>query len=206
VGIKLKPVPRKTTAVFEDGMVRTNWPDTIHEVLRITSTKSGKTWYIDISGGQYGITHTFWTAKEFYATYVKTIVSVLPFGSNKKMVSDGGQCPGLAGLILRKTMEASSLIGEAIATWTKANKMSLSALVRLNSGTFESEKQTLLAALHQPVRDFVLDSDFTKQKDAAAIEQLEHSSGRSLTEKQKKLYIDFLQTAVKGAKLRLPAL
>ncbi|KAH4608983.1 MYND-type zinc finger protein samB [Parastagonospora nodorum] len=205
VGIKLKPVPRKTTAVFIDGTVRTNWPDNIHEVLRVTSTKSGKTWYIDISGGQYGITRTFWTAKEFYATYVKTIVSVLPFGSNKKKVSDGGQCPGLAGLVLRKTMEASTLISEAIATWTKANKISLSALVRLPSGTFESEKEALLTALHQPVRDFVLDSDFTKQKDAAAIEHLEHNSGRPLTEKQKKLYIGLLQTAGKGAKLRLPA-
>lgn len=206
MGVNLKHAPRRTTVVFRNGTACSNWPTCIHEVLRVTSTESGKAWYVDISGGQYGISRNFWAAEEYLATYVKAIKSVRPFGSNRKRVIKGAQWPGIPGLIMRKTMEASTHINKAIAAWVKTYGMSLAVLVRLLPDDFESLKQNLLAALDRPVRAYVRDSDFAKEKDAAVIARYEQRIGKSMTDEQKEMYLAWMRTAVRGSTLQLPSI
>ena len=206
MSVNLKHVPRRTTVVFRNGTACSNWPTCIHEVVRVTSTESGKAWYIDISGGQYGINRSFWTAEEYLATYVKAIKSVRPFGSNRKRISKGAEWPGIPGLIMQKTMEAYTHVNEAIAAWVKTDGMSLAVIVRLRLDDFETLKQSLLAALDRPVRAYVRESDFAKEKDAAVITRLEQRIGRSMTDEQKEMYLDWMRTAVRGSTLQLPSI
>lgn len=82
VGIQLQPVPRTVTSIHPH-TVSENWPHQIHEVLHVTSAKTGKAWYIDISGPQYGIDRPLWPSMEYTRAYIEDIVHVRPEGANK---------------------------------------------------------------------------------------------------------------------------
>lgn len=144
-----------------NGTSDTNWPNYLHDVLRLTSTKTGKAWVLDITGVQYGMYRTLWSAEEFLQTHVEVIKSVRPYpGTNKNSIANACQTFGTAGQIFSKTQEAVRRLEKAITAWVKTNDMSLKSLLKLEGEAFDQKKESLLRDMDQAVRTFIRSSNF----------------------------------------------
>ena len=71
--MSLKTPPLKTTYVMPNRQRSFNFPGSLHEWCRITSTKTGQQWVLDISGGQYGIYRPLWKWKDYRRTFVVSL-------------------------------------------------------------------------------------------------------------------------------------
>ncbi len=147
-----------------NGEIRTNWPGYSHEMWLLTSTKSGKTWYLDVTGAQYGIHKTLWVAKEFDSLYLQKIRAFFEPGTGEQLIKMRGLTSGRRkALTHQKCFEAVAHMDKATIGWAKKHKMRLSALLKLDSQEFEVEKAELLEVIRLAVSDFVTNTDCSEE-------------------------------------------
>ncbi|KAF1942663.1 hypothetical protein EJ02DRAFT_488217 [Clathrospora elynae] len=107
---------RKVTIIFQNGEKYSNWPKRSHMPLLLTFIRTGKAWYMDFTGTQYGLKHTLWIATDFDKRYVSKIKHVDLAGKNKACIEIFSLKTNRLGLILCKSLEATDRMNAAITT------------------------------------------------------------------------------------------
>ncbi|KAF1846045.1 uncharacterized protein K460DRAFT_386407 [Cucurbitaria berberidis CBS 394.84] len=167
VAVKLKKPPRKNTAVHPGGFRQPNWPDYSHFLLRLTSKKSGKMWYIDITGGQYGLCQSFWRVKEFDQRYVDTIQGVSLFGKNKAYIKACSKANATMHLIYGSSLDAAAVLDQAMHRWIKENGITCYGIISANEMEHSIHKEKLLSTLDTALKEFVAKADYSNDIRAA---------------------------------------
>ncbi|KAF2832277.1 hypothetical protein CC86DRAFT_451843 [Ophiobolus disseminans] len=88
VRVTMKEPLRKTTLVVQ-GKETCNSPGYYHDSVRVTSQTSGKRWYLDLTGSQFGIDEPLWSAEKYH-NFVDEVTLVADWGgqSNKEVLEE----------------------------------------------------------------------------------------------------------------------
>jgi hypothetical protein len=163
VGLTLKHIPRKITVYDHGGKSSHNWPADAHTVIRITSTKTRKEWYLDFSGVQFGIYRTLWGCTEFKSAHRAVEIEgpgPFPFGTCRASLKEIGKMPGPGTLICGAVGEVAEHLNTTAAGWATDRGIVVSRMLALDDGNFDRLKVDLLATNHEAVRKFVAANDF----------------------------------------------
>ncbi|KAJ4364665.1 hypothetical protein N0V83_009262 [Neocucurbitaria cava] len=160
VQVNLKNIERKTTAVGPGGSRHSNWPNFVHEVLHVKSSKTGRQWLIDISGGQFGICQAFWKWEDYEAKYVERVTAKFNPSTMKILIGKLAKIPGNPTLAYELPGQAAAELDQALAKWT-TNHMVLSDLIKLKDKEYEPLKRDLLRRMDEAVSNFIKRNDFT---------------------------------------------
>ncbi|KAI4687394.1 hypothetical protein J4E81_008244 [Alternaria sp. BMP 2799] len=169
VSLILGRVLRRIMFPIPSGRHVDNWPSHLHDVLRITATKSKKQWIIDLSGAQYGICRTLWTWEEYKAAYAANISKVQAFGVSKARFELGAKLPGLTFLGLAVGAMAADHMNEAVNKWKVKRALSLPDLIRMRPEEHKQAILDLLGAIDKEVYRFTKNNDFKEEFAAATL-------------------------------------
>jgi len=167
ISIVLGRVLRRIMFPKPEGGYLDNWPSHLHDVLRITATKSKKQWIIDLSGAQYGICRTLWTWEEYKAAYAAKISKVQAFGASKARFKLGAKLPGRTSLRLAVGEMAANHMNEAVNKWKVKCALSLPDLIRMRPEEHKQAILDLLGAIDKEVYRFTKNNDFREEYAAA---------------------------------------
>ncbi|KAI4610964.1 hypothetical protein J4E80_007995 [Alternaria sp. BMP 0032] len=155
ISVRLGRVPRKVLVSKSTGGFFENWPTLLHEVIRITATKTKKQWFIDLSGAQYGMSQTLWTRNMYEAEFAAEIAKVQAFGENKARSRYIADLPGnlslrcsLGGIVVNHLNEV------VVKKWKLERALSLADLVSMEDGEYEQASFSLLRTMKEKVSDF----------------------------------------------------
>jgi len=161
--VDLKRPPRITTNVNEKGEKESNWPDCPHEVLRITSAKCDKSWYIDLTGGQYGIDQTLWLVEDYDKRFVEG--EPVPVDDSDEddfeddfeddleddFEDDFEDEQTTKDFIEPVIAKAAKYMNKAVAMWVNPNDTRLSDLVKGTESAFRHHTASLLVDIKKAV-------------------------------------------------------
>jgi hypothetical protein len=156
VRVHLLSPPRKTTSANQDSVTHelykhSNWPGTPHDVVRVTSADCDESWYIDLTGAQYGLEKALWASDEYHALIDMSKSTTYTLGYNRSVLDDLDH----EGSQLRPIMGAFDCMNDATDSWVQGD-IELEKVVELPSQVeFEEREKSLLAALDQAVKAHV---------------------------------------------------
>ncbi|CAO2649190.1 Nn.00g101390.m01.CDS01 [Neocucurbitaria sp. VM-36] len=160
VGVALKTVVRKTTAIWPNGRRFSNWPGYPHHVLRMTSSQTGRQWLVDFSGAQFGIYQAMWKWEDYQESYIQEILARYPSSTLKALIGKVAKIPGNPSFHYQLPSEAAVELDKSIMTW-KTQHMDLSKLVTLEGEHFKTKMQDLLKTMEHAVHSFVGNNNFS---------------------------------------------
>jgi hypothetical protein len=166
--VGLKKPPRVITTINPDGTRQANWPRNSHELLRVTYKKTGKMWYVDMTGSQYGLCEAFSTAVEFNTRYVEDIVRVSLFGKNKEYLEACAKLNGPMGLLAGSILDAARVLDLVIERGLNDQTFSCSALLSANDAEAGLHKDAFMDIATGALTKFVVDADYSKELRAAS--------------------------------------
>jgi len=169
ISIVLGRVLRRIMFPIPSGGHLDNWPSHLHDVLRITATKSKKQWIIDLSGAQYGIPQTLWTWEEYKALHAANISQVQAFGASKARFKLGAKLPGRTFLSHAVGAMAADHMNEAVNKWKVERAVSLPDLTRMRPEEYKQAAVDLLGAIDKEVYRFTKNNDFKEEFAAATL-------------------------------------
>ena len=169
ISIVLGRVLRRVSVPIPSGGYLDNWPSHLHDVLRITATKSKKQWIIDLSGAQYGICRTLWTWEEYKFAYAANISKVQAFGASKARFKLGAKLPGRTFLSLAVGAMAADHMNEAVNEWKVKRALSLPDLTRMKPEEYKQAALDLLGAIDKEFYGFIKNNDFKEEFAAATL-------------------------------------
>ncbi|EUC48932.1 hypothetical protein COCMIDRAFT_2197 [Bipolaris oryzae ATCC 44560] len=160
----LRSVSQKVTIFSEvnTGHGTANWPNNLHEILRIKSKKTNTQWVIDITGAQYGIRKALWDWRDYERIYMVDVWKECPFGDNKSFIDRLSKVPGVDGLGHKISILAAGNLNQAIKKW-EANHKSLAKMLILDEEAYQVDKASLLESMDAAVRSFVTANNFNAQ-------------------------------------------
>lgn len=168
VSVKFQSVPRKTIVVCVNGYEQSNFPAYNHEILRVSSVKSGKKWAIDLAGGQYGLCQPCWKWEEYEKSYVERVVKVHKLGANQKYINACSQVEGIPSLTYGPAQGVASHLNAAFDKWIESLPAELPKILILDDEKFKYHQDCLLKGMNVVVRNFVDNSNYTSKVQIAA--------------------------------------
>jgi hypothetical protein len=184
MGIKLENVtvilgriPRRILFRFPSGKTDDN-SRYLHDIIRVTATKSKKQWFIDPSGAQYGIHQTFGSWESYENQFRTTIKVVQPIYGSKARLKAYALIPGpssLSHVVLDRVMEH---LDETVKKWKADRAMSLADLINMEHEEYHQASLELLQIMKDAVYTYKMGHDFKAEIQAARLFELRYP-GRS---------------------------
>lgn len=127
--VKMKPAPQTFIILAEDGTETKNWPADGLALLRITSKQSEKRWYINLSGAEFGLTQSIFSANDFESNHMQALYAVFDFGKCRQYILTCSAMEGWYAHTQRIGLQASSRMKAALlkffaAAWKRLVKSS----------------------------------------------------------------------------------
>jgi hypothetical protein len=142
-------------------MAQENWPNFFHEILRLTSTKTGRQWAIDISGPQYGLVQSCWDWQYFKNAYIDQIHNVFAFRFNEIMLRELGKIPGNPTLVFGAIWPIATYFDEVVESWMTGPGMELSKLLMLGDAQYEAKQAAFLDHMDAALKEHMKTIDTT---------------------------------------------
>jgi hypothetical protein len=153
VQVKLKDIPRNITAIYADGVQRSIHPDNPHFLLRLTSRESKKTWAIDITGAQFGLTQNIWPWKD-------AVEVISELDTSWTLLKTSSFLQGAPSLDFGIPFAAIDRVDLAIKRW---EEIELDKRVFVYVENFPSVQESLIQTIKKATRTFVDQSDYSKE-------------------------------------------
>jgi hypothetical protein len=141
-----------------NGGTDTNWPQHSLALFRVKLITSGKMWYINPSGSQFGLDKPILTAAEFDLA-IETTIRVIHFGTPRKWFEVVAQSQGFLPRHLRNGLEALRFIAPAMSKCANESGTGVSKIAKMDAMDFEKWERKLLDAMVGPIRNYVSDFD-----------------------------------------------
>ncbi|ORX95498.1 hypothetical protein BCR34DRAFT_525451 [Clohesyomyces aquaticus] len=181
--------PRPIKIIFSGRAVPQYNTSYSHYILRLTSP-TGKMWAIDSTGAQYGIHKAFWNWLEYSQKNIQTMKDILPFGRNRLFQKAISKFNGVGGLVYAISWDAMIPAEAAIKSWEKESGHTLSKLIASSDPEFTTQKEILVDAVRQAVKNFVDTADYTKRvQKAHRYDMLNPGENARKTAEAKRLYL-----------------
>jgi hypothetical protein len=163
IEIRLKtPVPRSTTMVYADGRSYNNGINTLHSIMRITSTTSGKSWAVDVTGKQLGIDESCMAWTEYRTKYIKGIKSTYKLGKLQLFFKAAQNIPGYHTLNTSINFDAADCVVHTIRKLTSDAGLNFPKMLHLAQRSYEQKKTWLLDVVKETVHQFSDKADYNK--------------------------------------------
>lgn len=189
VQVRLKDIPRNMTAIYADGVRRSIHPDNSHFLLRLTSTESKKTWAIDITGAQFGLTQNLWPWEEYLNKHIDTVEVISELSTSWTLLKASSFLQGAPSLDFGIPFAAIDRVDLAIQRWEETE---LDKRVFVYVENFLSAQESLIQTIKEATRTFVDQSDYSKEaQEAIEYEQKNPNASRM---KMEQLRLAFYRT------------
>lgn len=149
------------------------WPGTFHAIFRITSTRTGQQWYLDLAGGQYGIYQSFWKAEAYNEAFLRSVVRLYPASTNKTLVAKLAAIKGIRSINYGIVGQAAMKLDAAAEAWI-SDHFQLSKLLDMSVDEFEMSRTSLLKAMYEAVRRYIQAGTYLPMVRAAKIYMATH--------------------------------
>ncbi|KAH7069424.1 hypothetical protein FB567DRAFT_456590 [Paraphoma chrysanthemicola] len=178
VNVSLEWVDRPTNITHPNGFQHQNWPGSSHDVLRITSSKTGSQWIIDLTNYQYNIEQCFWKWNEFADLYVQSINAIYPFGTHHKEKQLLGKIKGNTSLDYGLVGEVVVIMNATIKQWAVQKNVKLKDIPHMSGKTYSTTVLSLVKAIQNAVREFIGNNDFTQRVQAVRKYEMKYAHVR----------------------------
>jgi hypothetical protein len=176
VQVRLKDIPRNMTVIYADGVQRSIHPDNPHFLLRLTSRESKKTWAIDITGAQFGLTQHLWPWEEYLNKYIETVEIISELNTSWTLLKTSSFLQGAPSLDFGIPFAAIDRVDLAIKRW---EEIELEKRVFVYVENFSAAQESLIQTIKEATRTFVDQSDYSKEvQEAVEYEQKNPNASR----------------------------
>jgi hypothetical protein len=162
IQVRLKNVPRNITVVNPNGVQQSIYPNNSHFLLRVKSTESKKTWAIDITGAQFGLTQQLWSWDEYSNECIEKVEEVSELKTSWELFKTFSLVQGAPSVDYGIPFAAMDCVNIAIQAWEKT-ELDRRIFVLLNDENFPAAQAGLLEIINQTACKFVAESDFSKE-------------------------------------------
>jgi hypothetical protein len=191
VQVKLKNIPRKTTAIYPNRIRQSNYPDNSHFLLRVKSTESDKTWAIDITGAQFGLNRGLWPWEEFAQEHIDVLGPVAKLNISLLYVTACSLVEGMPHVDYGISLRAANQVNLAIQAWEKT-EMERRIFVLLNDENFGPKQKSLIKVIKDTTRTYVNNSDYSKEVSEAF--EYDKQNGSISMERVKAIHWGFINS------------
>ncbi|OAL49283.1 hypothetical protein IQ07DRAFT_569731 [Pyrenochaeta sp. DS3sAY3a] len=169
--VVLGTFPRRTRLVLPNGATSPGVSNPKHDLISLSSNKTGRQWVFDLCGSQVGLYKPFWKFEDYNRRYVHSIHHRRPLGLNRWMLSEHAKLKGYEGVNLALNFEASISMYEEAKLW-ETQHVPLTQLPTLPKDQFGETKASLLQALNLRVQNFFRSSNYNERLRSALAYQL----------------------------------
>ena len=128
-------------------------------LLRITHRRSGKRWYMNPSGADFGLTQNIFPDAEFESNYLKKLCRVFTFGTCREFEEACARIQRSNSFLARLDFTIAWLMRNALSNFLRQPGNALSSIVRKTGTALSAWKQSLTNVLTQVVRGYVAGYD-----------------------------------------------
>jgi len=158
--VKIKAAPRTIVVLAADGTESSkNWPVHGLVLLRITSQRNGKRWYINMSGAEFGLTQAISSAADFESKHMQALCAVFNFGRCRDYVQAYSALAGCYSHTQRISLRVSSRMKAALLAFMQKPGNDLVSLRQKDTTGSASWYQSLAEALSKAVGEYISNYD-----------------------------------------------
>jgi hypothetical protein len=137
-----------------EGKTSDNSDGRYHAVFLVSSHNGNRSWIIDVTGPQYGIS-VYHRAEDYERKYIRAVSLAKEFGKYKHH-SETTFCDDSYHSVKRKVeLQMVQRMDEDVQQWMQASNMTLSGLLRLEDGDFVSHKDALMKVIDNSLHSFI---------------------------------------------------
>ncbi|KAI5378314.1 hypothetical protein J4E82_003010 [Alternaria postmessia] len=155
VEVELKDPLRTVTFVHANGTKRSNWPFHRLMLLRITHKRSGKRWYMNPSGTDFGLTQNIFPAAEFESVHLKRLCRVFNVGKCREFEEACARIQRSDSFLTQIDLTIAWLMRKVLSNFLRQPGNALASIVRRPGTVSSAWKQSLTNVLTEAVRGYV---------------------------------------------------
>ena len=146
---------RTVTFVHTNVTRKSNWPFHGLMLLRITHRRSGKRWYMNPSGADFGLTQNIFPAAEFESVHLKRLCRVFNVGKCREFEEACARIQRSDSVLTQIDLTIAWLMRKVLSNFLRQPGNALASIVRRPGTVSSAWKQSLTNVLTEAVRGYV---------------------------------------------------